>query len=134
MHFASTLAVLVSGFVAGGLSCQEGYQTYCQWRGTAPVCGNSGYSLGQRVGDEYMHNWTRDIGIDEQYRRGQVTYACYEEYGETCWKGYKELWCRSTPYLTEKVDAADVRPAARPKHPHQKEIVKIEIGLDTDLK
>ncbi|KAK2624953.1 hypothetical protein QTJ16_005322 [Diplocarpon rosae] len=90
--------------------------------------------LTRLTGTPLRHNWTRDIGIDEQYRRGQVTYDCYEEYGETCWKGYKELWCRSTPYLAEKGAAAAERPATRPKHPHQKEIVKIEIDLDADLK
>ncbi|KAL2069183.1 hypothetical protein VTL71DRAFT_15521 [Oculimacula yallundae] len=154
MRFSTTSIVLASAFLPGVLSnCSQGYKKFCRWEGTAPSCGGSGWNVGQSDdGVRYLDVSTKDSSINDLYRQSKVTSDCYNDYGSSCYSGYKRLWCSQshsfshmvlvqlltdagpTPYImdAENDDSAQLSEFsndAAAKHPHQKPTLTIEIDL-----
>ncbi|KAF3023796.1 hypothetical protein E8E15_001966 [Penicillium rubens] len=88
--WALGLAALSSGVSGCAYSWDH---TECQWFGNSPACGEVKNNIGDRDKDGWvLVDWTKDVGIDEKIGMGDCGGNAY---GNTCWSGYKRLWCKS---------------------------------------
>jgi hypothetical protein len=91
--WALGLAALSSGVSGCAYSWDH---TECQWFGNSPACGEVKNNIGDRDKDGWvLVDWTKDVGIDEKIGMGDCGGNAY---GNTCWSGYKRLWCKSSKY------------------------------------
>ncbi|OQE82465.1 hypothetical protein PENNAL_c0036G03411 [Penicillium nalgiovense] len=88
--WALGLAALSSGVSAG---CAYSWDhTSCEWFGNSPACGEVDNKIGDKDKDGWvLVDWTKDVGISDKWGMGY----CKSSYGNTCWSGYKRLWCKS---------------------------------------
>ena len=99
------LQILAISFAAlsSGVSASCAYDEYhwgCEWRGSSPSCGETSYNLLDTDADGWeLVNWTKDVNLKRL--RSSLGY-CAGSYGNSCWSGYKRLWCKSSKgHLTQ---------------------------------
>lgn len=94
-HFKMKFHIWGLAALAGVSSaCVKDWRCYeCEWDGSSPSCGETKHYLGEKVGDKYLAAWTRDMSKDGLKALGGLG-SCSSEYGNTCWSGYKRLWCK----------------------------------------
>ncbi|KAL3421541.1 hypothetical protein PVAG01_07987 [Phlyctema vagabunda] len=129
MHFSTTALIAATALTPAVLAaCKEGARS-CAWYGESPGCGSTSYGLGGWDGAQQLKEWTKFESVTGLYQKGWISSSCYHDYGASCVTGYKRLWCKSSPYLVDQDDLVLEVPAPGPRHPHKKEVVRVEIDL-----
>jgi len=95
-------------FASTAFSCtqydNQGNSMDCSWDGTSPSCGSTSFNVGDTgtLGDVLWqstkdNDWATfcDPQADRPHNFGNsVSSSCCDEYGASCWSGYKRLWCK----------------------------------------
>lgn len=82
-----TLAALAG--VSSG--CAKSHRhSNCEWDGSSPFCGETEHQIGDEVGEKVLAAWTKHESIEDLSDLGY----CAGSYGNSCWSGYKRLWCK----------------------------------------
>ncbi|KAM4059019.1 hypothetical protein HRG_008109 [Hirsutella rhossiliensis] len=119
---SSSILAVAAFFARGAVSTCELAGTLagttCEWQGTAPNCGEAkaGLELGKDTDKgEQLVAWTRDHTWSQlfvadyeisgsRFQLNQDMLPCADQYGQSCWGGYKRLVCNGTKIPQETVD------------------------------
>ena len=93
--FATALATLLTPVVS---RCSMDNR-WCYWIGTAPFCESTKFKIGEidETG-KVLKAWTKDKDRADlcskfNHECDRPSTSCCNDYGSSCWRGYKRLWC-----------------------------------------
>ncbi|PKY07547.1 hypothetical protein P168DRAFT_288011 [Aspergillus campestris IBT 28561] len=64
------------------------------WEGTSPNCGKDSTPIGTTRGHDPQYKLVASTQHQSVGTHGGLD-ECKSTYGETCWSGWKTLWCQS---------------------------------------
>lgn len=89
--FPAQLAVLLVAPVVYSACTND--NRACSWTGTAPFCGAESESIGYKRGHEELVAKSENDSASTLLSKGMISTDCYNDYGSSCWSGFKDLFC-----------------------------------------
>ncbi|KAJ2972232.1 hypothetical protein NQ176_g7274 [Zarea fungicola] len=89
--FPAQLAVLLAAPVVYSACTND--NRACSWTGTAPFCGGESVSIGTKRGHEELVAKSETYSASTLLSDGKISTDCYNDYGASCFTGFKALWC-----------------------------------------